>query len=129
MTKTCLLHKTAPTTLILALLLCPLASLAQSLQPTKGLDGLPAVSVNYGDLDLNRSEGRELLFKRLKNAARTSCAQFDTRALSQQRMFDQCVDKAIAGAILQIKAPAMAALYTQKTGNKLALAPLLTAQR
>jgi UrcA family protein len=128
MTKTRLLHKTTCTTLILALL-CPLASLAQSPQPTKGVYALPAVSVNYGDLDLNRSEGREVLFKRLKNAAKTTCAQFDTTPLAQQRMFDQCVDKAIAGAILQIKVPAMAALYTQKTGNKLALVPLLTAQR
>jgi UrcA family protein len=128
MTMTSLIRKAASTTLTLALL-SPLASLAQPISPAKGVDGPPAVSVNYGDLDLSRPAALEVLFKRLKSAAKTVCAQFDSVDLARRRLFDACVDQAIAGAVIQTKVPALAALYTEKTGNKLAANPLLTAHR
>jgi UrcA family protein len=128
MTTTSLLRTAASTTLTLVLL-TPLVSLSQSLAPTKGVDGVPAVAVKYGDLDLNNPAAREVLFKRIKNAAKTVCAPFDGAGLARHHVFDACVDHAIAGAVIQTNAPAMAALYTEKTGNKLAPNPLLTAHR
>jgi UrcA family protein len=128
MTMTSLYRKAALTALTLALL-SPLASLAQSRAPAGGSDGLPAVVVIYGDLNLNRSAGLELLFNRLRSASKTVCAQFDTADLARRRVFDACINQAIAGAVMQIKSPALAALYTKKTGNKLPSSPVLTAQR
>jgi UrcA family protein len=126
MTTTSLLRTAASTTLALVLL-SPLVSLSQSL--TKGADDLPTVVVKYGDLDLSNPAAREMLFNRLKNAAKAVCAPFDGAGLARRQVFDACVAHAIAGAVIQTNAPAMAALYTEKTGNKLAPNPLITAHR
>ena len=128
MTTMPLFRKAAYTTLTL-LLLSPFALPAQSLAPVTGVDGLPAVVVKNDDLDLSNPGALDVLLQRLKNAARTTCAQFDSSQLTRHQVYVACVDRAIEGAIIRTEMPALAALYTEKTGKKLAPSALMTAHR
>lgn len=71
-------------------------------------------TVSYADLDLNRSEGISVLYKRLNSAAKNVCAPLEGRLLSQKQNYKECVGEALSNAIADVNQP----LLTQHYRNK-----------
>jgi UrcA family protein len=79
-----------------------------------------SVTVHFADLDLTRSAGAAVLYQRLKGAAETVCAPFDSRSrgLANQMRFEQCVQSAIGAGVAKVDQPVLTAYYrAQVTHN------------
>lgn len=70
-------------------------------------------SVGYGDLDLNSPKGVEVLYARLRSAARDVCTPFEGRELNSRVLWDKCYDHAISAAVSAINKPALTAFHNQ----------------
>jgi UrcA family protein len=79
---------------------------------------VPSVVVHFADLDLSRSEGASVLYRRLKGAAETVCAPFDDRDLARHMRFQACVENAISTAVAKVDRPALTAYYENKTNGR-----------
>ncbi len=76
---------------------------------------VPFKVVHFADLDLSRSEGATVLYRRLKGAAETVCAPLDDRDLARHMRFKACVQNAISTAVAKVDQPALTAYYETKT--------------
>jgi len=81
-----------------------------------------SVTVPFADLDLTRSMGAAVLFQRLKSAAETVCAPFDSRSrhLANQTRHKKCMQTAIGTAVAKVDQPVLTAYYRGqiKGGNE-----------
>ena len=82
----------------------------------------PATTVSYGDLDLSRPAGAEVLVRRLENASRQVCGGTpDLRNLEANRLFRACVRVAMDGAVTKVGAPLVREVYAHAaTGERMA---------
>lgn len=71
----------------------------------------PSVVVRFADLDLSRSEGVAVLYRRLNGAAKTVCAALDGSDLARHLSFDGCVQSALSTAVAKVGKPALTAYY------------------
>lgn len=85
-------------------------------------DESPNRVVHYTDLDLTRSTGVEMLYTRIKVAAREVCEPEGTRGLAFVAAANQCMEQAIANAIARVGAPALTNYYLVKTGKSMIVA-------
>ena len=69
--------------------------------------------VAYGDLNLESPKGVEVLYARLRNAAREVCTPFEGRDLSRQVLWGTCYEHAISAAVSAINKPAVTAYHNQ----------------
>jgi UrcA family protein len=69
--------------------------------------------VTYGDLDLNSTKGVEVLYARLRGAARDVCVPFEGRDLNYRILWDKCYDHALSAAVSAINKPAVTAFHNQ----------------
>lgn len=81
--------------------LLPLAALALS-SLANAASPVNSVVVKYGDLNLNSQAGIARLHKRISNAAESVCDQLDTRILSQQSAYKECVKSAVTDGIAAV---------------------------
>jgi UrcA family protein len=65
------------------------------------------LTVQFGDLNLNNAQGVDALFKRIKNAAKSVCSEFEGRTLSKKQLYAECVDTALSTAIARVDRPAL----------------------
>jgi UrcA family protein len=72
--------------------------------------------VNFRDLNLNSPEGIEVLYKRIKSAAREVCADPLRYDLSEFKL-RPCIDDAMSRAIAEVNSPMLTSLYQAKTGK------------
>lgn len=63
------------------------------------------LTVQFGDLDLNKPQGVDALFKRIKNAARDVCSEFEGRTLSKKRLHSDCIEAALSTAVMRVDRP------------------------
>lgn len=71
-------------------------------------------TVSYAELDLSKQAGVEVLYRRIKDAARIVCGGRDPIVrISLAR--SQCYEKAVADAVAQVNSPLLTALHTKKT--------------
>lgn len=77
--------------------LLPLAALVLSGLATAAPTN--SVVVKYGDLNLNSQAGIARLHKRIANAAESVCNQLETRILSLQAAYKDCVNTAVADGV------------------------------
>lgn len=73
----------------------------------------PSKTVTYGDLNLDSTAGANALYARLRRAAEEVCSPFDSRELSQRRVWQTCVDRALTTAVVQVNKPKVTALHNQ----------------
>ena len=78
---------------------------------------VPSVVVHFGDLDLSRSEGATVLYRRLRSAAETVCAPLDDRGVARHMSFKACVQSAISTAVAKVDQPALTAYYEAKANR------------
>jgi UrcA family protein len=82
--------------------LLPIAALALSSLATAGSRDVNAVTVKYGDLNLNSQAGIASLHKRIRNAAESVCNQLETRILGLRGAYDACVSEAVASGVASV---------------------------
>ena len=76
-------------------------------------DDPPSLKVNYKELDLSKSAGAEALYRRIKRAASTVCAEsFRTMGpLRSAGHEKECIEKAIDNAVSDVNEPLLTALW------------------
>jgi UrcA family protein len=82
--------------------LLPIAALALSGLATAGSRDVNAVTVRYGDLNLDSQAGVASLHKRIRNAAESVCGHLETRILGLHAAYDTCVDEAVAKGVANV---------------------------
>ena len=72
---------------------------------------VPSVTVHFADLDLSHSQGVTVLYRRLKEAAKTLCAAQEGRDVERQMRFEACWQAALSKAVTKVDQPALTAYY------------------
>lgn len=75
------------------------------------------VKVHFSELDLTRSEGAAVLYRRLQVAAKTVCASLDARDLASQTRFKACVRSAVVSAVAKIDRPVLTTYFKAQTNT------------
>jgi len=75
---------------------------------------VPRVVVKYGDLNLATDTGTQILYRRLKAAARAVCPDFSTRDLLQADISRRCRAEALARAVHDVHSSRLAAIYARQ---------------
>jgi UrcA family protein len=68
---------------------------------------LPTKTVQFGDLDISKSEGAKVLYRRIQAAAHEVCGGSIPYGLSASGVQHTCIDKAIDGAIKNVNSVAL----------------------
>jgi UrcA family protein len=101
--------------IVTASLICiGLASGAGTAAAADGVDPM-SKTVAYGDLNLETTVGANVLYARIRTAAREVCAPFEGRELARKVRWDSCYDHAVKSAVAQVDKPSLTALYSEKT--------------
>lgn len=80
-------------------------------------DDPPSIKVSYGELDLSNPAGAESLYRRIKQAARTVCAE-SARSSGPLRPYNgqkKCEETAIGNAVNDVNRPLVSALWQKQT--------------
>ncbi len=88
-------------------------------------DGLSTVirgrsAVHYGDLDIDTEQDAKILLQRIERAARKACGghpTFSAYTGGLEHTFEECRDKAIERAVIQLRAPMVTRMYAE-TGQR-----------
>ncbi len=72
---------------------------------------VPAVRVNYSELDLSKDAGVERLYARLRHAAEQVCGNVDHRDLVAGRQRDACVRASLDRAVEQVHSARLTARH------------------
>lgn len=81
----------------------------------------PQVSVSYQGLNLSKQADAEVLYSRLRAAARIVCRQFEGFELSRVRQHEQCYGQALSNAVAAVDHANLTALYRSDATIRLAL--------
>jgi UrcA family protein len=76
-----------------------------------------SIEVEYGDLDLSDSRDAATLYGRIKAAAHDACDAADPRDLRASRRRDECVARAILGAVTRVDRPTLTALHQARASR------------
>ena len=72
------------------------------------------IVVDYSDLDLDREEGTQTLYARLKSAASQVCGrQPPLIELERHARYEACVDKTLDDAVGQVRSRSLQALHAR----------------
>ena len=93
--------------------LLPLAALALSSFATAA-SPTNSVVVKYGDLNLNSQAGIARLHKRISNAAESVCDQHETRLLSLQSAYKECVNLALSDGVAAVDNAGLSQFHANK---------------
>lgn len=104
-----ILSKTLVTAIAATLAITLAAPAVQAAEPAAVLTKVVA----YGDLDVNSPMGAQVLYARVRSAAREVCQPLEGRDLKTKLAWRQCYDSALNGAVRGIHQPALTALYNQ----------------
>jgi UrcA family protein len=82
-------------------------------------EAIPAQTVRFGDLDITKPAGAQILYHRIQAAAHQVCADYTSRELTRMVAAQTCVNRAIDAAVRKVNA---AALTELRFGSALHLA-------
>jgi UrcA family protein len=98
---------------IFALSCAATSGIAQAGEPSQVLTKI----VKYGDLNLDSPQGAQVLYSRLRIAARSVCMPLESRELGQQHHWQTCVDHAVDSAVTEVNKTQVSALHNQITNR------------
>lgn len=77
---------------------------------------LPSITVSFGELDLSKPQGLELLYMRIKRAAKAVCG-FERSPLTtlRRRNSSSCYESTLEVAVRQVNRPKLTALHRART--------------
>jgi UrcA family protein len=95
------------------LLMMSFASMGVSAAVAASNGEVATYRVNYADLDIGHRAGADVLFARIKSAARRVCEPVAANApyRYEQATEKSCVDKAIADAVADVGSPMLTDVY------------------
>lgn len=74
---------------------------------------LPSVEVRYADLDLSKPAGVQVLYRRIRAAAREVCGSLELRSPRQTRRWQDCYDGSLEKAVALADQSTLTALHRQ----------------
>jgi UrcA family protein len=74
-------------------------------------------TVKYTDLNVASTQGTVALYSRIRWAAQDVCRSLDKRDPGSQKLFSDCVNKAVSDAVHNANQPALSAYYSAKNGT------------
>jgi UrcA family protein len=77
----------------------------------------PSITVKYSRADLATEKGAEILYARLKRAAKLVCPETEYRDLVRFIRAKGCYETALANAVERVKQPRLTALHAQQTNR------------
>jgi UrcA family protein len=95
----------------------PIAMIATAAQAGEPADVPPHKVVSFRDLNLNTTEGAEVLYKRIKSAAIEVCGVSESFDLARMYVPRTCISEAVSRAVAQVNRPMLTSLYEAKTGK------------
>jgi len=69
--------------------------------------------VHYGDLNLDSEQGAQALYARLRGAAKQVCAPFESIEMTRRRLWQNCINDAVANAVVQVDKTTLSSLHVQ----------------
>lgn len=90
--------------------LAALPALAQSSEDKQ-------LTVQYGDLHLDRPEGVLALYHRIELAAENVCGDVEGQGLAARAQWRACRDDALDAGVASMRNPALAKLHLESTGR------------
>jgi len=83
---------------LIAALISPVEAARAAIRPAR----TTSLTVHFHSEDLDTPRGVALLYRRIRGAAEFVCGQFDGALLPEKLLWNQCVDRAIAGAVASV---------------------------
>ena len=90
--------------------ICGLAALSTLHSAIAAEHSLPAKKVSFGDLDISKPAGAEVLYRRIVAAAHQVCEANQFKTLATSHLIEDCIDRAIDNAVRDVGSPALTAL-------------------
>jgi UrcA family protein len=87
-------------------------------------DDRRSVLVDIAGLDLDSDAGRDLVYRKLRRAAKRACIDVETRHNLASMLYSQCVNEALTGAVSQISDPAFRRYAAERLGIAEPLMPI-----
>jgi UrcA family protein len=88
--------------LLVSVVALSLSGLASASSQSETPSEVPSIVVKYDELSLTSPAGVKRLHARLRTAARTVCAQLDSRILGLREQYDHCVRDAVARSVADV---------------------------
>jgi UrcA family protein len=83
-------------------------------------DVIPQCTVKFDDLDLTKQKEAEVLYTRLKRAAREVCKQFNGRTAGDMVLFSECYGDALGNAVERVGNGSLSALHSANPALRVA---------
>jgi UrcA family protein len=80
------------------------------------VNGGPARTVKYADLNLNSHAGAATLYGRIRHAAEQVCGDTGSRQLEQAAVAKACVDRAIRTSVHAVNRPTLTSEFNARSG-------------
>ena len=74
-------------------------------------------TVKYSDLKVSTAQGAGNLYTRIRSAAEKVCRPLNRDDFASKKLFNNCMNHAIANAVGKVDQPALFAVYSAKTGT------------
>jgi UrcA family protein len=94
-----------------------MASVAVGAHADETVNGVPARTVHYSDLNLNTQAGAAILYKRIRNAAEQVCGDVGSRELAQAMAAKACVNRAIYASVRSMNNLMLTGEYNAHVGT------------
>jgi UrcA family protein len=83
---------------------------------TVSRDGAPEIRVKYSSVEIATPQGAAALYKRIRGAAAKVCAAYESDSLIGQVVWQRCIARTVANAVVAVHQPMLTALHEQQTG-------------
>jgi UrcA family protein len=90
--------------------ICGLVALSTLHSAAAADDTLPTKKVIFGDLDISKPAGAQVLYRRIVAAAHQVCEVNQFKTLTTSHLIEGCIDRAIDNAVQEVGSPALTAL-------------------
>jgi len=99
-----------------AAVVCSLTSFANAQAGPNG--DVPKITVSLADLDVSKPAGANVLYGRIRGAARAVCGLYDSRLLVMIALSRACYRSAVDNAVAQINQPLLTAVHERTIGQQ-----------
>ncbi len=93
-----------------------LAAVAVGAHADEAVNGVPARTVHYADLNLSTQAGAAVLYNRIRNAAEQVCGDVGSRELARAAAAKTCVNRAIFASVQSVNNPKLTREYNTRVG-------------
>jgi UrcA family protein len=93
-----------------------LAAVAVGAHADEAVNGVPARTVHYADLNLSTQTGAAILYNRIRNAAEQICGDVGSRELARAMAAKACVNRAIFASVQSVNNPKLTREHNTRVG-------------